>query len=93
VTRVLEMLVSWRGYPEQLRIDNGPELTSHCLAAWAEDHKVPLAFIEPGKPAQNGTIERFNRRYREEILDAYLFSSLTEAREISGAWVEEYNAI
>lgn len=93
VIRMLDMLASWRGYPEQLRIDNGPELTSQILAAWAEDHHVTLAFIEPGKPAQNGFIERFNRTYREEILDAYLFSSLSEAREITYAWMEEYNAI
>jgi len=93
VIRMLDMLASWRGYPEQLRIDNGPELTSQILAAWAEDHQVTLAFIEPGKPAQNGYIERFNRTYREEILDAYLFRSLSEARETTEAWMEEYNAI
>jgi len=61
--------------------------------AWAKDHRVTLAFIEPGKPAQNGYIERFNRTYGEEILDADLFSSLSEAREIAEAWMEEYNAI
>lgn len=90
---MLDMLASWRGYPEQLRIDNGPELTSRILAAWAEDHQVTLAFIEPGKLAQNGYIERFNRTYREEILDAHLFSSLSEDREITEAWMEEYNTI
>ena len=78
VVRVLEMLASWRGYPEQLRIDNGPELISHKLAAWAEKHSVELAFIQPGKPAQNAYIERFNRTFREEILDTYLVTMIQE---------------
>jgi len=54
---------------------------------------VDLAYIEPGKPAQNGYTERFNRTYREDVLDAYIFSSLSEARKITDAWMEEYNAI
>ncbi len=93
VIRVLEMLALWRGYPQQLRIDNGPELISHKLAAWAEEHKVELAFIQPGKPAQNAYIERFNRTYREDILDAYLFSTIQEVQAITDDWLEEYNAV
>ncbi len=93
VVRVLDMLAQWHGYPAQLRIDNGPELISQTLADWAEEHRVQLAFIQPGKPAQNAFIERFNRSYREEILDAYLFDSVTEAQALTEAWLEEYNAI
>jgi len=93
VIRVLDMLVLWRGYPEQLRTDNGPEFISQKLAAWAEDHAVSLAFIQPGKPAQNAYIERFNRTFREEVLDAYLFHSLEEVQAITQDWLEEYNAI
>ena len=93
VVRVLDMLAQWHGYPAQLRIDNGPELISQTLADWAEEHRVQLAFIQPGKPAQNAFIERFNRTYREEILDAYLFDSVTEAQALTEAWLEEYNAI
>jgi len=93
VIRVLEIVALWRGYPQQLRIDNGPELVSHKLAAWAEEHKVVLAFIQPGKPQQNAYIERFNRTYREDILDAYLFSTIQEVRAITEDWLEEYNAI
>ncbi len=93
VIRVLEMLALWRSYPQQLRIDNGPELISYKLAAWAKKHKVVLAFIQPGKPAQNAYIERFNRTYREDILDAYLFNSLKEVQAITEDWLEEYNAI
>ena len=93
VIRVLEMLISWRGCHGQIRMDNGPELISHRLEQWAEERKITLAHIQPGKPAQNAFIERFNRTFREDVLDAYLFSSLTEAREIAEVWLEEYNAI
>jgi putative transposase len=74
-------------------MDNGPELISKTLAEWAEVHDIDLAFIQPGKPAQNAYIERFNRTFREDVLDAYLFTSLQEARDITEEWIEEYNAI
>jgi len=93
VTRVLEMITLWRGYPRQLRVDNGPELISRTLAEWAEKHKVELAFIQPGKPAQNAYVERFNRTFREAVLDAYLFSSIQEVRDIAEEWLEDYNTI
>jgi putative transposase len=93
VVRVLDMLALWRGYPKQLRLDNGPELISQTLRDWAEEHDVTLAFIQPGKPAQNAFIERFNRTYREAVLDAYLFHTVAEAQSITEDWLEEYNAI
>ena len=93
VIRVLDTLALWRGYPKQLRSDNGPELISHKLEEWAEKHGVIQAFIQPGKPAQNAFVERFNRTYREDVLDAYLFSSIQEVRAITEDWLEEYNAI
>ncbi len=93
VVRILDMLALWRGYPEQLRIDNGPELISQTLAEWSALHGVELGFIQPGKPSQNAFIERFNRTYREAILDAYLFDTVAEAQAITEDWLEEYNAI
>jgi putative transposase len=92
VVRVLDIIADWRGYPRSLRSDNGPELISQQLESWAEKHDVLLDFIEPGKPAQNAYIERFNRTYREDVLDFYLFSSLADVREITEQWLEEYNA-
>lgn len=93
VTRVLDTLAVWRGYPERIRVDNGPEFISRHMAAWAEDHKVNIEYIQPGKPARNGFVERFNRTYREEVLDAYLFYSLHEVRRITTDWLHEYNTI
>lgn len=91
IIRVLDRIAAWRGYPLKLRMDNGPELTSVKLAAWAEEHEVELEFIKPGKPTQNSFVERFNRTYREEVLDAYVFKTLTEVREITEKWLREYN--
>jgi len=91
VIRVLDRSVANRGYPLQLRMDNGPEFISLALAQWAEDHGVTLEFISPGKPTQNAFIERFNRTYRTEILDFYLFRTLNEVREITERWLVEYN--
>ncbi len=93
VIRVLDMLALWRGYPKQLRSDNGPEFISRKMAEWADEHQVQLAFIQPGKPTQNAYMERFNRTYREEVLDAYLFHSVEEVQALTQEWLEEYNAI
>ena len=72
-------------------MDNGPELVSLTLAQRAEEHGVMLEFIRPGKPAQNAFIARFNRTYRTEILDFYLFRTLNEAREITERGQAEYD--
>ena len=93
VIRILNMLALWRGLPKQLRIDNGPEFISQQLADWAAEHQAERAFIQPGKPAQNAYIERFNRTYREDVLDACLFETVAEAQAITEDWLEEYNAI
>jgi len=91
VTRVLERIAAWRGYPKKLRMDNGPEFISVTLASWAEDNGIKLEFIQPGKPTQNAYVERFNRTYRDEILNMYAFKTLTEVREITNNWIREYN--
>ena len=91
VIRVLERIVAWRGYPSKLRMDNGPEFISAALAEWAEDHNIDLEFIKPGKPTQNSYVERFNRTYRDEVLNMYVFRTLTEVREITETWTRQYN--
>lgn len=91
IIRVLDRVATWRGYPQKLRLDNGPELISVSLAEWAEQHGITLEFIKPGKPMQNGFIERFNRSYREAVLDMYLFRTLDEVKEQTEYWIKEYN--
>lgn len=91
IIRVLDRIAAWRGYPHQLRMDNGPELVSIAMAEWAEGRGIKLEFIQPGKPTQNSFVERFNRTYREEVLDFYVFRQLSEVREITERWLSEYN--
>lgn len=91
VVRVLEQITDWHGYPTRIRIDNGPEFISNTLMVWAQDHAVILDFIQPGQPAQNAYIERFNRTYREEVLDFYLFHSVKQVRDITQRWISSYN--
>ena len=93
VIRVLENLLLWRAIPKQIRMDNGPELISKRLEVWAKEKQIELLHIQPGKPAQNAYIERFNRTFREDVLDAYLFDDLQEVREITQQWLEQYNSI
>lgn len=91
VIRTLDRVAETRGYPTRLRLDNGPEFISIRLAEWAEEHGIELDFIQPGKPTQNAFIERFNRTYRTEVLDMYVFHTLSEVREITEAWMIDYN--
>ena len=91
VIRSLDCIAAWRGYPAIVRVDNGPEFTSGAFAEWTKNHNIHIDFIKPGKPYQNGFIERFNRTYREEVLDLYLFETLQEVREITDDWMVLYN--
>ena len=77
VIRQLDELISWRGAPTQLRVDNGPEFISQALKDWCEEKQIRLVFIQKGKPSQNGFIERFNRSFRQEVLDNYAFENLS----------------
>jgi len=91
VIRVLSQLVALYGRPDRLRLDNGPELTSQVLTEWCAQRGIGLQYIQPGKPVQNAFLERFNRTYREEVLNAYLFHSTHEAQQLSDAWLVDYN--
>jgi putative transposase len=93
VIRVLERLTAERGCPTVIRCDNGPEFISHVLAIWCnqESRKITLQFIQPGKPMQNGYIERKNGSIRRELLNTYLFTSLAEVRTMSEEWRIDYN--
>jgi putative transposase len=93
VIRVLEQLITMYGRPAALRLDNGPEFTAQLFTDWCKANDIELRFIQPGKPDQNAYIERFNRTYREEVLNAYLFDSLAEVRELTEEWLAQYNEI
>ena len=90
--RVLEELIALHGRPPAaLRMDNGPELTAQALVEWCDERRIALHYIQPGKPDQNAFIERFNRTYRTEVLDASLFESLAEVRALTERWLVSYN--
>lgn len=91
IIRTLERIIDQRGKPRTIRTDNGPEFTSKDLELWCNENGIEIQFIQPGRPMQNGYIERFNRVYREAVLDAYLFFNLEEVRTLTSEWIEEYN--
>lgn len=91
VVRELERLIAWRGKPRKIRVDNGPEFIAYVLEQWAKQQGIELQFIQKGKPFQNGYMERFNRSFREEVLDAYQFTRLREAQLMANAWMWIYN--
>ncbi len=91
VTRTLDRIIEARGTPESLRCDNGPELTSRHIIGWCEEKKINLVHIQPGKPMQNGHVESFNGRFRDECLNASWFRTLADAREKISSWRDEYN--
>lgn len=89
--RTLNRLIDWYGVPSSIRLDNGPEMTSCDFREWAAGKGIALRFIEPGEPNQNAFIERFNRTYRHEVLDAYLFKSIEQVQHITEEWLLDYN--
>ena len=92
VVRVLERLRAERGVPDEIVLDNGPELAGKALDQWAYERGVGLRFIEPGKPIQNAFVESFQGRRRDECLDRHWFVSLADARHTVEAWRRDYNA-
>ena len=66
-------------------------MISQAFVDWCETNEVEIRYIQPGKPNQNAYIERFNRTYREEVLDAHLFDSLSQVREATYRWLQTYN--
>jgi putative transposase len=91
VTRVLEWVSQQRGRPTVLRCDNGPEFTSRHFLSWCEERQIGVKHIQPGRPMQNGVVESFNGRFRDECLNAHWFRTITEARQKIEGWRNEYN--
>ena len=93
VVRVLEQLRQEHGGPERIQVDNGPEFISQVMDQWAQEHGVALHFIRPGKPTDNGRIESFNGKFRDECLNQFWFVNLMEARERIEVWRIDYNQV
>ena len=91
VARELTAIMAWRGKPGMIVSDNGTEFTSNAILAWAAAHGIAWHYIAPGKPMQNGFVESFNGRMRDELLNECLFFGLTHAREEIAEWVADYN--
>jgi len=91
VARELTTLIETRGKPQMIVSDHGTEFTSNAILAWAIDHQVEWHYIAPGKPMQNGFVESFNGRMRDELLNESLFLDLDHTRQLIGAWVTDYN--
>ena len=91
IVRILEELIWTRGIPKAIRSDNGPEFISKTYTAWCKRHNIDLIYIQPGQPTQNAYIERFNRLFREDVLDAYLFEDLNQVKTLAEEWKNDYN--
>ena len=89
--RIFEQLRLERGLPQRLRVDNGPEFLSAAFVAWADSAGLVIQYIQKGAPNQHAYIERFNRTYREEVLNVCLFRNLAEVRETTHWWRIDYN--
>jgi putative transposase len=93
VTRLLDQATQFRGYPQAVHTDNGPEFTSRAFMTWAQKHGVKHLLIEPDSPTQNAYVESFNGTFRDECLDENWFESLAQARQAITQWRKDYNEI
>jgi putative transposase len=94
VIRVLEAVSIERGsLPRILKFDNGPEFTSHAMLRWAAQRDIELHFIDPGKPMQNGSVESFNARARDEFFNEHVFTNLAQAQSASSDWLIDFNDV
>ena len=93
VTRILDQAALFRGYPAAVRTDNGPEFTSRAFMGWANSHGIQHILIQPGRPMQNGYIESFNGKFRDECLNEQWFETLNQARLVIGTWRKDYNEV
>lgn len=91
LVRLFEQIRQERPLPQVLRVDNGPEFLGEAFVQWAKAHRMAIQYIQPGKPNQNAYIERFNRTYREEVLDVHLFARLEDVREATWRFIIDYN--
>jgi len=92
IDRLFELFIM-RGTPEYIRSDNGPEFISKSIRRWLKVSGVRTLYIEPGSPWENGYIESFNGKFRDELLDREIFDTVFEAKVLAGRWKREYNTV
>ena len=91
VIHVMERLIEFNGKPDVIRTDNGSEFIANSFKKWCLEKQIEIKYIQPGKPMQNAYVERFNRYFREDVLDAYIFEKLEDVRNIAENWRQDYN--
>ena len=91
VVRSLNRIIEWRGKPQVIRVDNGPEYISGTLTEWAEKRHIRIQYIQPGKPQQNAYVERYNRTVRQGWLDQNIFETIEETQQQATKWLWTYN--
>ena len=88
---VLNHLIKRREKPDSIRMDNGPEFIAEMTRAWSKAHQIQFKYIQPGKPTQNAYVERFNRSFRNGVLDVHLFEDIDDLRDKAHVWLQDYN--
>lgn len=91
VVQMLNRVIEWRGKPQEIRSDNGTEFIAKAFEGFCKNSHITHVRIQKGKPNQNGFIERFNRTYREDVLDANIFENVDQVRELTYHWMDDYN--
>ena len=91
VIQAMNRAIEEHGKPAKIRVDNGPEFTSYEFTEWCNAQEIAIQFIQPGRPMQNAFIERLNRTFRQDVLDAHLFEDISQVRILAEEWIEDYN--
>ena len=91
VVEMLNRVIEWRGKPEEIRSDNGTDFIAKAIEGFCKNSGITHVRIQKGKPTQNGFIERFNRTFREDVLDANIFERISQVRDLTNDWMEDYN--
>ncbi len=91
VVQAMKRAIGEHGKPEKVRVDNGPEFMALDFSRWCKAQGIEIQYIQPGRPMQNGFVERFNRTYRQDILDAHIFEDISQVRILTEEWIRDYN--